>query len=152
MKADKAVIMKAAELGILLSMEDFLFHPLKPGRLKTRFEFVRMIVNEELAKMRKNNPNIFTDNKEEINICLTILHDALPWVKGETHIGSVISFCLSFLEKSPTIYDPKLYKYLNEMLDYYERNDNINCRDIYIGTEFDNHWQKIKELYGETNG
>ncbi len=149
MKANKSLIIKTAELGILRSMESFLVKPLKPGRLKTRFEFIKMIVDSELRAIRKQDENFFVDNKEEITIYLQTLSDALNWVNGETHIGTVISFCLAFLERSKSIYDKKLNEYLFDILDYYERQDNITYRDIYNGEEFDKSWKIIQEMMKE---
>jgi hypothetical protein len=146
MKADKALIIRAAELGILRSMESFLVKPLKPGRLKTRFEFIKMIVDSELSIIRTHDKYFFVDNKKDITIYLQTLSDALNWIDGETHIGSVVSFCLTFLERSKSVYDKKLNEYLFDILDYYERKDNITYKDIYNGREFDNNWKIISEM------
>ena len=149
MKANKALIIKSAELGILRTLEEFLVEPLKPGRLKARFEFVKMIVDGELSRIYKNDNHFFGDNKDEIKMYLMTLSDALHWIEGETHIGSVVSFCLSFLDRSPSVYNTKLIKYLTDIMEYYERQNNITYRDIYNGKEFDAHWKLISELMGE---
>jgi len=141
--ANKALIIRAAELGILRSLESFLLVPLKPGRLKTRFEFVKMIVDGELAIIKRRNKHFFEDNKEEIKLWLDTLSDALHWHEGETHIGTAVSFCLAFLERSKSTYDKKLFEYLTDILDYYERQDNLTYKDIYNGKEFDLNWQII---------
>lgn len=145
MKAPKEDIIKAAEMGILRTLENFLAEPLKPGRLKKRFLFIRMIVDAELAKLFKKDKNFYVDNKEEITTYLNLLSDAVHWEKNETHIGSVISFCLSFLERSETKYPSELYQYLNDIIDYYERAGNLIFKDMFNGAEFDEHWKKIKE-------
>jgi len=149
MNSNKEIIIKAAELGILRSMESFLVEPLKPGRLKTRFLFIRMIVDEELIHIRKQDKNFFISNKREITIYLQTLSDALHWVDGKTHIGTVVSFCLSFLDRSKSVYDKKLTEYLFDILDYYERADEVTYRDIYNGKEFDVNWKIISEMMGE---
>ncbi|MDP8268307.1 MAG: hypothetical protein P9L97_06210 [Candidatus Tenebribacter davisii] len=147
MKADKELIIRAAELGIIRSMESFLVEPLKPGRLKTRFEFIKMLVDVELCQIKMMDKNFFADNEAGIKIWLETLSDALHWIDGETHIGSVVSFCLAFLERSKSAYDKKLTEYLSDILDYYERQDNITYRDIYNGKEFDENWKLIGEMF-----
>lgn len=149
MKANKALIIKTAELGILRSMESFLVEPLKPGRLKARFEFIKMIVDSELRAIRAHDKDFFVDNKKEITVYLQTLSDALHWIGGETHIGTVVSFCLAFLDRSKSIYDKKLVEYLSDILDYYERKDKISYQDIYNGKEFDENWKIIGEMMGE---
>lgn len=149
MRANKDLIIKAAELGILRSLESFLLEPLKPGRLKTRFEFVKMIVDGELAYIKKYDEDFFIDNKNVIGTYLQTLADALHWKGGKTHIGTAVSFCLTFLDRSKSVYDKKLKEYLCDILEYYERADNLNYRDLYKGREFDEHWKLISEMMGE---
>lgn len=149
MKANKELIIKTAELGILRSMESFLVEPLKPGRLKTRFEFIKMIVDSELRSIKKKDKDFFIDNKGEITAYLQTLSDALHWIDGETHIGSVVSFCLSFLKRSNSVYDKKLNMYLLDILEYYERVNEVTYREIYDGKEFDANWKLISEMMGE---
>ncbi len=152
MKSSKALIIKTAELGILRSMESFLVEPLKPGRLKARFEFVKMIVDTELRAIKEQDKDFFVDNKKEITVYLQTLSDALHWIDGETHIGSVVSFCLSFLKRSNSVYDKKLNVYLLDILEYYERVNEVTYREIYDGKEFDANWKVIQEMMGEENG
>ena len=150
MIADKALIIKAAELGLLRSIESFLLVPLKPGKLKTRFVFVQLIVDAELRKIREHDQYFFPHNKAEITVYLNTLSDALYWKGGETHIGTVIAFCLAFLERSKTVYDKKLTVYLTEMLDYYERADEVTYKDIFNGEEFDRNWKMIEEMMNDS--
>lgn len=149
MKVEKALIIRTAELGIIRSMESFLEEPLKPGRLKTRFEFVKMIIDRELRIIRDNTPLFFVDNRTEIEVYLNTLSDAIHWVGGETHIGAVVSFCLEFLKRSVSIYDPKLEQYLNEILDYYERVNESTYRELYAGKEMDKNWKIISEMMND---
>jgi len=145
MIANKELIIKAAELGILRSMEGFLQEPLKPGRVKARFEMIRMFVDMHLKEVYEQCPDFYRDNKEDITTYLNLLSDSIPWIKGETHIVSVISFCCAFLERSKTKFNPKMYVHLNEIMGYYERAGNVSYKDIYNGSEYDKHWQRIKD-------
>jgi hypothetical protein len=70
MKADHALLMKLAELGIMRSMPDFLGEPLKPGRLRARFMEVEFIVDCELRQLKKDDPKVFTDNLQDITAYL----------------------------------------------------------------------------------
>ena len=102
-----------------------------------------------MRTIRKQDENFFVDNKEEITIYLQTLSDALNWVNGKTHIGTVISFCLAFLERSKSVYDKKLNEYLFDILDYYERVNEVTYKDIYDGKEFDENWKLIGEMMNE---
>lgn len=146
MKASHELLMKAAELGILRSMEDFLAEPLKPGRLKRRFMEVLIIVDGSLRQLYTDDPNFFFDNKEEVAIYLEKFGKIMninAETKADIHIGSVVAFCLCFLEDTKTVYPQKLYHYLQDILDYYERGENINFSDFWKGTKFYEEWENI---------
>jgi hypothetical protein len=147
MKADHGTLMKAAELGILRSMPDFLEEPLSPGRLKRRFMEVGMLVDFELRKIYKTNPNFFIDNKEECSVYLEkfgLIMGNNAQESSEIHIASVVGFCLMFLENSKSIYPAKLYVFLADILDYYERADNMDYSDLWKGRNFYEEWEELK--------
>ena len=146
MKADHKQLIKTAELGILKSLQSFLGEPLKPGRLRTRFLEIEFIVDNELRKLHKFDPNFFIDNKNEITVYLEkfgkIMNiDALD--KKDIHVGSVVAFCLCFLEDTKIKYPEKLYTYLKDILDYYERVNNIKFSDLWIGRKFYDEWDYV---------
>jgi len=147
MKADHETLMKASELGIMRSLGDFLAVPLKPGRLKRRFMEVEMIVDRELKKMYAQNQNLYTDNLQEMTIYLEKFGRIMGFgdVKKKTdiHIASVVSFCLCFLENTKSNYPDKLYEYLNDILDYYQRADNMEFKDFTLGVNFHDEWDKL---------
>lgn len=146
MKADHELLVKLAELGILRSMPDFLEKPLKPGRLRARFMEVGFIVDNELKKVFANDQDVYTDNLEEITVYLEKfgkIMNVKDLAKADIHVASVVCFCLNFLEDTKTIYPSKLYEYLKDIIDYYERVDNIKHSDFMNGKLFHEEWEKI---------
>ena len=107
MKASHETLIKASELGILRSIPDFLAGPLKPGRLAKRFMEIGVLVDAELRKIYKIDPNFFNDNKEECTVYLDKFSEIMGVSKAnrkEIHAGSVVAFCLMFLEESKSKY------------------------------------------------
>lgn len=145
MKADTALIRKASELGILRSLPDFLLEPLKPGRLKRYFNEVGIIIDSELQKIYRQNPNFFIDNKQELADYLDNFGRIVTWKKEVTHVGSVVAFCLAFLEDSTSTYPDKLYGSLMTILDYFERADNIKYSDFWKGGVFHEKWEALEK-------
>ncbi|RLD85279.1 MAG: hypothetical protein DRJ07_03335 [Bacteroidetes bacterium] len=147
MKATKPQLMKAAELGILRSIEDFLLEPLKPGRLKRKFMEVSLIIDGELRNIYRNNESFFTDNKDELAELLTEFGKISEWgnSKEGIHVTSVVSFCLAFLEVSKSKYTPKLIEHLTEILSYYERANNLNFEDMWTGKMINEKWDNLKK-------
>ena len=148
MKASHELLMKVAELGIMRSMEDFLTEQLKPGRLKRRFMEVSIIVDGELRNLYKNDPHFFSDNKEECTVYLEKFGRIMGMgvkaeKKDDIHVASVVAFCLCFLEETKTKYTPKLCEYLKDILEYYERGENINYSDFWKGRKFYEEWEKL---------
>ena len=147
MKANHELLIKAAELGILRSMPDFLEVKPGPGRLRRRFEEVGMIVDAELRKIYANDPNFYSDNVKEMGVYLEKFGIIIGFgdVKKKTdiHIASIVSFCLCFLEETKSNYPEKLYRYLNDILDYYQRADNMEFQDFTMGVNFNDEWEKI---------
>ena len=148
MKADHATLMKLSELGILRSMPDFLETPLKPGRLRARFLELEFIVDQELRKENKKNPFLFTDNQKELTAYLEKFSKILnvnDLDKKDIHVASVACFCMSFLEKTKTKYPAKLYESLVDIVDYYEREDNVKYSDYMSGRDFYGEWERINQ-------
>ena len=146
MKADHTLLMKAAELGILRSIPDFLGEPIKPGRLRGRFMEIEFIVDSELKKMYAKDPNLYVDNVQEMTAYLEKfgkIMNADNLAKEDIHVASVVCFCLSFLEDTKTNYTPKLIEYLKDVLDYYERAENMVFSDFMKGRNFHEEWEKI---------
>lgn len=146
MKADHALLIKAAELGIMRSMEDFLGEPLKPGRLKRRFMEVSIIVDGELRNLYTKDPNFYADNMQECAVYLEKFGRIMginAEKKEDIHVASVVAFCLCFLEETKTRYTDKLYEYLQDILDYYERGDNVKYSDFWKGRNFYEEWEKL---------
>ncbi len=146
MKADHNMLMKLAELGILRSMPDFLGEPLKPGRLRARFMEIEFIVDNELKRVFANDPNIYKDNLSEITAYLEKFGKIMNvdnLEKADIHVASVVCFCMSFLETTKTKYPKKLYEYLKDIIDYYERADNIKHSDFMSGRTFHKEWERI---------
>jgi len=147
LKASKADIIRAAELGILRSMPDFLVDSLKPGKLKRLFMQVGLIVDGELHQIYRNNNDFFTDNKQELSVQLERFGSASEWGnnKDGIHISSVVSFCLAFLEVSESLYTSKLVELLTDILDYYERAGNLNYEDMWTGQKLNDRWNEINK-------
>ncbi len=146
MKATHSTLVTLAELGILRSMPSFLAEPLKPGRLRSRFMEVEFIVDQELKNIYANNPDIYIDNKQEITVYLEKFGKILNVAnleKEDIHVASVVCFCLCFLENTQTKYPEKLYTYLQDIVSYYERADNIQYGDFLKGKNFHEEWERI---------
>lgn len=146
MKASHELLMKAAELGILRSMEDFLGEPLKPGRLKRRFMEIAIIVDGSLRQLYTNDPNFFVDNREEVTVYLEKfgkIAGITEEKKEDVHVGAIVAFCLCFLEDTKTAHPEKLYTYLKDILDYYERKENIKFSDFWVGRKFYDEWENL---------
>jgi hypothetical protein len=134
-----------AELGILKTIPDFLAQPLHPGRLKKAFLEIEYLVGKELQKIYKNNPNVYADNKEALSYYLDEFGKQAEWIGNETHVGSVVSFCLAFLETSNYSYPDKLFDSLNKIVDYYERDGYIDTDDLINAENFHNVWENVKD-------
>lgn len=146
MKADNDLLMQLAELGILRSMPDFLAEPLKPGRLRTRFMEIGFIVDDKLKQIFKTDKDIYIDNIQEITAYLEKFGKIMnpdDIAKKDIHVASVVCFCMSFLETTKSVYPPKLYEYLKDIIDYYERANNIVYGDFLKGSTFYKEWEKI---------
>ncbi|MCP4374053.1 MAG: hypothetical protein GY797_39000 [Deltaproteobacteria bacterium] len=147
MKANHELLVKAAELGILRSMPDFLEVKPGPGRLRRRYEEVGMIVDQELKKIYVGDPNFYSDNKAEMAVYLEKFGMIIGFgdVKSnvDIHIASIVSFCLCFLEETKSKYPKKLYEYLNDILDYYQRADKMEFKDFTMGVNFNDEWEKL---------
>jgi len=89
----------------------------------------------------------FTDNQKELGVYLEKFGIIMGFgdVKKKTdiHIASVVSFCLCFLENTKSNYPKKLYENLNDILDYYQRADNMEYKDFTIGVNFSIEWEKL---------
>jgi len=150
MKAEKELIVKAAQLGILRSMPDFLEEPLKPGRLKRKFMKVSLLVDTELRNIRVNNPDFFIDNTKEIKDCLSKFGAVAGWTvpKEEIHVASVVAFCMAMLDdvKNRT-YVIKIIENLKDIVDYYDRVGNITYSDMWNGNKFRHIWDNLNEIH-----
>jgi len=147
MKASHELLIKASELGILRSLPEFLAVPLQIGRLRRRFEEVGMMVDVELRKIFKQDPDFFSDNKEECGVYLEkfgMIMGTDAEKKVDIHVASLVAFCLIFLEESKSKYPDKLYTYLQDILNYYERNDNVKYSDFQKGVSFSDEWELLK--------
>ena len=148
MKANHEVLIKAAELGIMRSMPDFLASPLQVGRLRNKFEQVGMIVDFELRKLYAQDEHFFRDNKEEIGAYLNkfgMIMGNNAQERSKIHIVSVVGFCLMFLEESKSTYPEKLFEHLKDILDYFEREKEVNYSDFWKGKNFYDEWSLLNE-------
>ena len=146
MKANHDLLIKLAELGILRSMPDFLEEPLKPGRLRARFMEISFIVDNELKNVFINDPDVYKDNLLEIAAYLEKFGKIMNvgnLEKKDIHVASVVCFCMSFLEDTKTKYPEKLSEYLKDIIDYYDRVDNIKHDDFVSGRSFHEKWEKL---------
>jgi hypothetical protein len=146
MKASHNTLIKLAELGILKSLQSFLTEPLKPGRLRTKLQAIDFFVSNQLDLIYARNPNIFIQNKEEIAAYLEkfnlIMHKNILERK-DIHIVSVVLFCISFLKETKTQYPKELVENLNDIVDYYTRQDNIIYVNFMMGRNFTEEWEKL---------
>jgi hypothetical protein len=145
MKANNKQIKFVVELGILKTIQDHLKEPLKPGRLRSAFFEVEHLVGIELTKIYQKDPNFFPDNKSAIAYYLHEFGKKANWIDNETHVASVVSFCLAFLETSEYKYPEKLFENLNKIVDYYERAGFISYKDLTNAEDFENIWKNIPD-------
>ena len=145
---DKKLVIRAAELGILRSLPSMLDRRLKPGRLRGRFDEVRSVVDGQLAQIKKYYPNFFEKHKPNVTKYLAILGDITGWKEQPTDIAEVVSFCVAILERSGTRHPEILLKSLNDILDYYERGENVGTdyRSLFNGDIHERKWARLKEL------
>lgn len=145
MKATNKQIKFVTELGILKTIPDFLVEPLKPGRLRKAFMEIDYLIGVELRKIYQKDPNFFPDNKSAIAYYLHEFGKKANWIDNETHVASVVSFCLAFLETSEYKYSEKLFENLNKIVDYYERAGFISYKDLTNAEDFENIWKNIPD-------
>jgi hypothetical protein len=145
MKSTNSELKFVAELGILKTIPDFLEKPLKPGRLKRLFIEIDSLINIELRKIVKRNPTFYKDNKSALAYYLDQFGKEANWIGKESHVASVISFCLAFLEVSNYKYPDKLFELLNDVVDYFERVGNIEQDDLFNAENFINVWTNIPD-------
>jgi len=144
------LIIKTAELGVLRSLPDMLDKNLKPGRLRSRYVEISMIVDEQLKEIYKFyncSSTFFRDNKEFIAEYLDMLGDITGWQQKPTDIAEVVAFCVAMVERAPkNRYPDALLKNLVEILEYYERGDGVSYVNLYNGDKFEGKRNKLKEL------
>jgi hypothetical protein len=145
---DLKLVIRAAELGVLKSLPDMLDRRLKPGRLRSRFDEVRAIVQGQLVHIKKYYPNFFEKHKTSVTQYLAMLGDITGWEEKPTDIAEVVSFCVAILERSGTRHPEVLLKSLNDILDYYERDAKvgIDYRSLFNGDLQERKWARLKEL------
>jgi hypothetical protein len=91
------------------------------------------------------NPDFYKDNKTAIAYYLDAFGKKANWIGKETHVASVVSFCLAFLESSTYKYPDKLFESLNKVIDYYERAGHIDTEDLTNAEGFQNVWETIED-------
>ncbi|RLD73368.1 MAG: hypothetical protein DRJ07_20890, partial [Bacteroidetes bacterium] len=107
MKADHDLLIKAAELGILRMLPDYLPEPLKPGRLKRLFMELTLTVDFQLKHIFANNANFFIDNRTECAIYLEkfgLIMGIKDLKREEIHVSLIIAFCIYFLKDTKSNY------------------------------------------------
>jgi hypothetical protein len=149
-KERKNLIIKMAELGVLRSLPDMLDKNLKPGRLRSRYVEVSLIVDEQLKgiyEFYNYSSAFFKDNRELIAEYLNMLGDITGWKQKPTDIAEVVAFCVAMVERAPkNRYPDALLKNLTEVLEYYERGDGVSYANLYNGDKFESKWNRLKEL------
>jgi len=146
-KADHALLMKAAELGIISSLQSYLSEPLKPGRLKRLFMEVTLMADFELKTLNSKNPNFFIDNRTECAIYLEkmgLIINIGDLKKEQIHIALIVSFCVFFLKTTESKYSPNLLNCLNDIYDYYIRGGVQAYGILWQDRNFNDEWEKLK--------
>lgn len=61
----------------------------------------------------------------------------------QKHVGTLVSFCLSLIEKSDEEFDDKIVKMLNLICDYYERVGDLHHASMWSGDLASERWESI---------
>jgi len=68
--------------------------------------------------------------------------------KEEIHVASVVSFCAAMLnEVRYKKYVKDIIANLIDIIDYYERADNMSYSDTWSGTKFNHIWNNLNEIH-----
>lgn len=85
-------------------------------------------------------------DEEEATIVDTHIEDWLKkigWWKNQTHVGSLISFCLDMIEHSPFRYNPMIEKTLCKIAEHLENGKELHQQSMIEGKNIAESWQKI---------
>lgn len=127
------------ELALIRSIPDLMTSKLKNGRLKNLMLRLQAAVDIDLGKLcGKIGP---TDIKK-IEFILENFKSVAKFGK-QKHVGTLVSFCLSLIEKSDREFNEKIVETLNLICDYYERVGDLHVASMWSGDLASERWESI---------
>ena len=135
----KQELKHVTELALIRSIPDLMVGELKPGRLKNLMSTLQSAVDIDLGKLcRAINPSDIA----KIQDILEQFKHVAKFGK-QKHVGTIVSFCLSLIERSDEDFDDKIVKMLNLIADYYERVDDLHVASMWSGDLASERWESI---------
>ena len=88
-------------------------------------------------------PNMGTEEAAYVDEHIEGWLKKIGWWGNAAHLGSLISFCLDMLEKSPFTYNPRILETLLQIAEHLENGKELSYENIQAGTVIADSWQKI---------
>lgn len=127
------------ELGLIRSIPDLITDELKPGRLKNLMYKLQAAVDLDLGKIA----NALTRSEwDRIESILNEFKMVARFGK-QKHVGTIVSFCLSIIEKSNHKFNDKIIETLNHICDYYERVGDLHVASMWSGDLACEKWESL---------
>ncbi len=129
------------ELVLIRSIPDLMVGELKQGRLKNLMYTLQFAVDVELGKLCRKPGAVDVDKIEDL---LNQFKTVAKFGK-QKHVGTLVSFCLSIIEKSDKEFDSNIIETLNLICDYYERVGDLHVASMWSGDLASERWESIFE-------
>jgi len=127
------------ELGLIRSIPDLMVGKMKPGRLKNLMARLQAAVDIDLGKIAMT---LSTSDAYKIKDILDNFEHVSRFGK-QKHVGTMVSFCLAFIEKSDREFNEKIIETLNQICDYYERVGDLHVASMWSGDLACDKWENI---------
>jgi len=127
------------ELGLIRSIPDLMVGELETGRLKNLMARLQAAVDIELGKLAVT---LSTRDAHKIKSILDEFEIVAKFGK-QKHVGTLVSFCLAFIEKSDRDFDDHIVEVLNLICDYYERVGDLHVASSWSGDLASERWDSI---------
>lgn len=136
---NKDKLKHVTELALIRSIPDLMVGELKQGRLKNLMSTLQAAVDIELGKL------CVMPGPGDIDKIESLLENFKNLAKfgKQKHIGTLVSFCLSLIEKSDKEFGDKIVKLLNLICDYYERVGDLHTASMWSGDLASERWNSI---------
>ena len=126
-----------AELALVNSVPTMFKEGLKKGRLKSQFDKMSRITNKELRKFHLND-----DQFNWLAGKLDAFGEACGWHGKERHAATIVSFCISLVDRSDK-FPQGVMDAMNNVIDYYERAGNLPYQSCWAGDIAMKKWEGL---------